>query len=186
MPEPAAPEQDQQQTGADDNTEQEQEQQQQQQGFTTLSAEDLSEEELNEFKEIFNLVDRDGGGSISNSELGDLMDTLGINATQEEIDLMINEIDQDSNGEIDFDEFVAVMSRKVNAMYTIDQVRGAFRVFEDKSRPGHILPAELEKTLNDHCSSVISKEQVHELVRQLEVDSHGFFHYQEYINLNLH
>ena len=31
------------------------------------------------------------------------MDTLGIDATPEEIDLMINEIDQDSNGEIDFD-----------------------------------------------------------------------------------
>jgi len=40
------------------------------------------------------------------------MDTLGIDATPEEIDLMINEIDQDSNGEIDFEEFVAVMSRK--------------------------------------------------------------------------
>lgn len=66
--------------------------------FTIRSAEDLSEDELAEYREIFNLVDRDGGGSISNSELGDLMDTLGINATQEEIDLMINEIDQDSNG----------------------------------------------------------------------------------------
>ena len=32
------------------------------------------------------------------------MDTLGIDATPEEIDLMINEIDQDSNGEIDFEE----------------------------------------------------------------------------------
>ena len=28
---------------------------------------------------------------------------------------MINEIDEDNNGEIDFEEFVAVMSRKVNA-----------------------------------------------------------------------
>lgn len=40
------------------------------------------------------------------------MDTLGIDATPEEIELMINEIDQDNNGEIDFEEFVAVMSRK--------------------------------------------------------------------------
>ena len=31
------------------------------------------------------------------------MDTLGIDATPEEIDLMVTEIDQDSNGEIDFD-----------------------------------------------------------------------------------
>jgi len=63
----------------------------------------LSEEELAEFREIFNLVDRDGGGTITKEELGELMDTLGIDATAEEIDLMINEIDQDSNGEIDFE-----------------------------------------------------------------------------------
>lgn len=30
------------------------------------------------------------------------MDTLGINATPEEVDLMVDEIDQDNNGEIDF------------------------------------------------------------------------------------
>lgn len=63
----------------------------------------LSKEELAEFREIFNLVDRDGGGTITKEELGELMDTLGIDATPEEIDLMINEIDQDSNGEIDFE-----------------------------------------------------------------------------------
>jgi Ca2+-binding EF-hand superfamily protein len=58
------------------------------------------------------------------------MDTLGIDTSPEEIDLMIHEIDQDSNGEIDFDEFVAVMSRKVNATYTSDQVKSAFKAFE--------------------------------------------------------
>ena len=51
------------------------------------------------------------------------MDTLGIRASKEEIDLMINEIDEDNNGEIDFEEFVAVMSRKVNANYTSAEVK---------------------------------------------------------------
>ena len=126
----------------------------------------LTEGEVAEFREIFNLVDKDKGGSISKEELGELMDTLGISAThvgenlfpvlisrppafQDEIDSMINEIDQDNNGEIDFDgtsaflsrtvfelhttplifqEFVAVMSRKVNASYTPDQVKNAFKV----------------------------------------------------------
>ena len=54
-----------------------------------MAADQLSREELAEFREIFNLVDRDGGGSISKEELGELMDTLGINASQEEVDLMI-------------------------------------------------------------------------------------------------
>lgn len=54
----------------------------------------LSAEEISEFREIFNLVDRDGGGSITKVELQELMETLGIDASPEEIDAMINEIDQ--------------------------------------------------------------------------------------------
>ena len=60
----------------------------------------LTPEELAEFREIFNLVDKDGGGTISKEELGELMETLGIDATPEEIDLMIAEIDEDNNGMI--------------------------------------------------------------------------------------
>lgn len=62
--------------------------------------ETLSPEEIAEFREIFNLVDRDGGGSITKLELGELMDTLGIDASPEEIDAMIAEIDQDGDGEL--------------------------------------------------------------------------------------
>jgi Ca2+-binding EF-hand superfamily protein len=57
----------------------------------------LSPEEIAEFREIFNLVDKDGGGSITKVELGELMDTLGIDASPEEIDQMIMETDQGMN-----------------------------------------------------------------------------------------
>ncbi len=56
----------------------------------------LSPEEIAEFREIFNLVDRDGGGTISKIELADLMDTLGLDVNPEEIEHMINEIDRGS------------------------------------------------------------------------------------------
>lgn len=36
------------------------------------------------------------------------METLGLKPNQEELDAMIREIDEDGNGEIDFDEFVQV------------------------------------------------------------------------------
>lgn len=42
----------------------------------------LSEEELSEFREIFNLVDLDKGGTISKEELRQLMTTLGLKPTQ--------------------------------------------------------------------------------------------------------
>ncbi|RHY33312.1 hypothetical protein DYB32_001731 [Aphanomyces invadans] len=83
-------------------------------------AQELTENEIAEFREIFNLVDRVRRGSITKAELGELMDTLGINTSPEEIDLMINEIDQDSNGEIDFDgEFVAGIDPKMMNWFLI-------------------------------------------------------------------
>ena len=48
----------------------------------------MSKDELAEFREIFDLVDKEKGGSISGDELGELMDTLGIRASKEEIDLI--------------------------------------------------------------------------------------------------
>ncbi|CAM9248217.1 unnamed protein product, partial [Discosporangium mesarthrocarpum] len=145
--------------------------------------EKLSKEELAEFREIFNLVDKDGGGSITKEELGELMDTLGIDATPEEIDLMIDEIDQDNNGEIDFEEFVAVMSRKVNASYSADQVKGAFKVFEGNAPPGHIKIESIIKALTTYGNEKLTMEQAQDLVSQLEPDHNSMVNYVEYVNM---
>jgi len=143
----------------------------------------LTAEEISEFREIFNLVDKDGGGTITKIELADLMDTLGIDATPDEIDMMISEIDQDGNGDIDFEEFVAVMSRKVNATYTSEQVKNAFKVFEVPNTPGFIKADALIKTLCTYGVDKLTEEQAQDLVSQLETDSNGLINYSEYINM---
>ena len=117
---------------------------------------------------------------------GELMDTLGIDATPEEIDLMINEIDQDSNGEIDFEEFVAVMSRKVNATYTSDQVKNAFKIFESGVPGGHIKVDTLIKSLTTYGTEKLSEDQAQELVSQLEPDVNGLINYSEYVDMMMH
>lgn len=143
----------------------------------------LTEEEISEFREIFNLVDRDGGGTITKEELGELMDTLGIDATGEELDLMINEIDSSGDGQIDFEEFVEVMSRKVNATYTADQVKSAFRIFEGTAPPGCVKADGLIRALCTYGAEKMTPEQASDLVSQLETDGSGFIHYNEYVNM---
>ena len=133
----------------------------------------MSKEELAEFREIFDLVDKDKGGSISRDELGELMDTLGIRASKEEIDLMINEIDEDNNGEIDFEEFVAVMSRKVNANYTSAEVKSAFKAFEMDGSSGYVTIDSLRKALMSYGTEKLSLQQANDLLSQLEQDSKG-------------
>ena len=143
----------------------------------------LSAQELNEFREIFDLVDKDKGGSISTEELSELMATLGISASRDEIHAMVNEIDKDGNGEIDFDEFVMVMSRKVNADYTSKQVKRAFRTFALGAPAGHISLDAVRDALLKHCTEKLDKEQVEELIAQLETNSEGFLNYEEYVEM---
>jgi len=45
----------------------------------------LSEVQLEEFREAFNLFDRDGDGAIASSELGITMRSLGANPTEKEL-----------------------------------------------------------------------------------------------------
>ena len=49
-----------------------------------------------EFKESFRLFDKNGDGSISRKELGEVMKSLGQHPTEEELQDIINEVDVDS------------------------------------------------------------------------------------------
>jgi len=51
--------------------------------------------------------------SRSQEELGTVMRSLGQNPTEAELQDMINEVDADGNGTIDFPEFLSLMARKM-------------------------------------------------------------------------
>ena len=65
-------------------------------------ADQLTEEQKAELKEAFSLFDRDGDGTITIKELQVVMRSIGQNPTEEEIMAMINEVDSDNDGEVDF------------------------------------------------------------------------------------
>jgi EF-hand domain pair len=58
-------------------------------------------------------------GTITTKELGTVMRSLGQNPTEAELQDMINEVDADGNGTIDFPEFLNLMARKMKVRCSI-------------------------------------------------------------------
>lgn len=63
------------------------------------------------------------------------MKNLGLDPNQKDLETIIQEVDQDGNGEIDFDEFCAVMKRLSAKKRTWNEiVRECFEVFDRVGR----------------------------------------------------
>ena len=92
-----------------------------------------TEEQIAEFKEAFSLFDKDGDGTITTKELGTVMRSLGQNPTEAELQDMINEVDADGNGTIDFPEFLSLMARKMKDTDTEEELIEAFKVSAARS-----------------------------------------------------
>jgi calmodulin len=90
----------------------------------------------------------DGDGTITTKELGTVMRSLGQNPTEAELQDMINEVDADGNGTIDFPEFLTMMARKMRDTDSEEEIKEAFKVF-DKDGNGYISAAELRHVMTN-------------------------------------
>ncbi|KAJ3613183.1 hypothetical protein NHX12_019435 [Muraenolepis orangiensis] len=149
--------------------------------FDNFKADQLTEEQIAEFKEAFSLFDKDGDGTITTKELGTVMRSLGQNPTEAELQDMINEVDADGNGTIDFPEFLTMMARKMKDTDSEEEIREAFRVF-DKDGNGYISAAELRHVMTN-LGEKLTDEEVDEMIREADIDGDGQVNYEEFVQM---
>ena len=80
-------------------------------------------------KEMFDMFDSDGGGTIDTEELSSAFMSLGISDTKEEIDQLVVQIDTDGSGEIEFDEFKEVIYKLQAQRDSVSEMYKAFHYF---------------------------------------------------------
>jgi calmodulin len=126
----------------------------------------LTQEQIKMYKEAFNVFDKNGTGTISTKELGVIMRTLKQNPTEEELAELIAEVDQDGNGEIDFNEFLLMMAKRTKDSDMLDKALEAFRVF-DRQNKGFLSVNELRNILQN-VGEKLSPAEVEELLADIE------------------
>jgi calmodulin len=71
----------------------------------------LSDEQKAEFKQAFDLFDKEGDGTITSKELGFVINCLGHNLSDSELQDLTNEVEADGTRIIDFPEFLSMMAK---------------------------------------------------------------------------
>merc|ERR1719281_550895 len=94
---------------------------------------------------------------------------------------MINEVDADGNGTIDFPEFLSLMARKMKDTDTEKELIEAFKVF-DRDGNGFISAAELRHAMSN-LGQKMSDEEVVEMIREADLDLDGQVNYEEFVKM---
>eukprot|EP00930_Biecheleria_cincta_P072720 TRINITY_DN60077_c0_g1_i1.p1 TRINITY_DN60077_c0_g1~~TRINITY_DN60077_c0_g1_i1.p1 ORF type:complete len:650 (-),score=160.89 TRINITY_DN60077_c0_g1_i1:51-1961(-) len=86
----------------------------------------LNDDQLALFQRTFSKFDADSSGSISASEVGEVMNSLGYDIAPDLLKEVVKQLDKDESGEVSFEEFCAVMSKIMKPDGTLD-VEGYLR-----------------------------------------------------------
>ena len=143
-------------------------------------ADSLTEEQIAEFKEAFSLFDKDGDGTITTKELGTVMRSLGQNPTEAELQDMINEVDADGNGTIDFPEFLSMITRELKDCDTEKCLIEAYMVF-DRDGNGLISTAELRHAMTN--LGELTDREVDKLILMADVDGYGHINTEKFVRM---
>uniref|UniRef100_A0A8C4ST56 EF-hand domain-containing protein n=1 Tax=Erpetoichthys calabaricus TaxID=27687 RepID=A0A8C4ST56_ERPCA len=141
-------------------------------------ADQLTPEQIAEFKEAFFMFDKDGDGTITAQELGTVMRSLGQTPSDQELQDLINSADVDGNGLIDFSEFLTMMAKKMKDADVEEEIHEAFKVF-DKDGDGSISAAELHLAMKN-LGEKLTEDEIYEMINEADIDGDGQISFEEF------
>ena len=117
---------------------------------------------LDELNSLYNKLDKNIDFKITKSELYQAYKRANISITLNELDDIVNSVDFNANGKIDYEEFIRMCIPK-EKLFTEENLKNAFSMFDTESK-GFITPQkiidfiETTKTINENLKTQIKNE----------------------------
>eukprot|EP00091_Calanus_sinicus_P022478 TRINITY_DN713_c0_g1_i2.p1 TRINITY_DN713_c0_g1~~TRINITY_DN713_c0_g1_i2.p1 ORF type:complete len:150 (-),score=64.00 TRINITY_DN713_c0_g1_i2:90-539(-) len=117
-------------------------------------------------------------GSVDSTGVSTIMRSVGQNPSEAEIADMINQVDKDGTGSLDFPEFLMMMCLKSDVENAEDEIREAFQVFDGDGN-GFINRQELACVMGN-LGIELSTEEVQTMIDEADQDGDGQINYEEF------
>jgi troponin C len=153
---------------------------------------EITDQQKEEFRAAFDIFVEDSeDGTISTKELGKVLRMLGQNPSEQELQEMVDEVDEDGSGTIDFDEFTQMMSKQL-AAEALEQIperpekelAEAFRIF-DKNCDGYLDFDEIKAVL-DTVGEKFEEWEIKTFIAEGDKNDDGKMDYEEWIDIMKH
>ena len=143
------------------------------------AADKLTEEQRNELTSAFKLFDKDSDSKVSTKELGAVMRSLGHTLSENELQQIVNETDEDKNGTIELNEFLNMMASRMNEEDTPeDELFQIFKQF-DKNDDGKISAAEIRYVMN-YMGENLTDDDINKMLQVADTNNDGFVDFEEF------
>lgn len=104
-------------------------------------------------------------------ELKAAMTSLGFESKNQTIYQMISDLDADGSGQIDFEEFLELMTARVSDKDTRENIRKIFNLFDDE-KTGFISIKNLRRVAKE-LGETIDDSELQEMIERADTDNDG-------------
>ncbi|XP_014379442.1 centrin-1-like [Alligator sinensis] len=141
----------------------------------------LTEEQKQQFREAFDLLDTDGTGTIDVKDLKVSIRALGYEPKKDEMKKIISEVDKEGSGKINFDLFLHAMTQKMSEPDSKEDILKAFKLY-DQNGTGKISFENLKCVANE-IGENLTDEELQEMIDEADMDGDGEVNEQEFLQI---
>ena len=139
----------------------------------------LTEDEVLEIREAFDLFDTDKSGEIDVAELKQALMNLGIDTKNQTLQNMLSDIDKNGNANIDFDEFIDMMTAKMSDKDTREDLEKVFELFLGDDNSDKIDIRHLKRVCKE-LNENMSDDELNEMIVRADTDRDGKVSFEEF------
>mmetsp|Transcript_8714 Transcript_8714/g.20383 ORF Transcript_8714/g.20383 Transcript_8714/m.20383 type:complete len:219 (+) Transcript_8714:1-657(+) len=131
----------------------------------------LTEDQLQEVREAFDMFDVDGSGTVDVRELKIAMRALGFPVQKREVLAMVEGMGKGRDDVVDYEEFLQVMSIKMATRDSRSEISKVFRLF-DEDQTGRISFDNLKRVI-EMVGESISDAEIEDMITEADRDGDG-------------